>query len=233
MALRREAFFAACAEQMVGIVSHDLRNPLSAILMGVQLMGRAEKTERGVRVLGHVRSSAERAQRLIEEMLDFTQARVGTGLAVSLQPMDLHALTARTLDELRLAFPDREIEHRTQGPGACVADHDRLVQLIGNLVGNAAYGQAGTPITVTSALEATQAEPQVHNQGDPIDPVTLPPVFEPMVRGDTGSNTVRSVGLGLYIVNEIAKAHGGTMGMASSVEEGTAFTLRFGAGVGA
>lgn len=229
--LRDRALFA---EQMVGIVSHDLRNPLSAILMGVQLLGRAEKTERGVRVLGHVRSSAERAQRLIEELLDFTQARVGTGLAVSLQPMDLHALTARTLDELRLAFPDREIVHCTRGPGACVADHDRLAQLIGNLVGNAAaYGRAGTPITVTSAIEATQAELRVHNQGDPIDAATLPTVFEPMVRGDTGSNTVRSVGLGLYIVNEIAKAHGGTMGVASSVGEGTAFTLRFGAGVGA
>ncbi|MGJ7544081.1 PAS domain-containing sensor histidine kinase [Variovorax sp. LT1R16] len=223
--LRDRALFA---EQMIGIVSHDLRNPLSAILMGVQLLGRAEN-ERRMRVLRHVRSSAERAQRLIEDLLDFTQARVGTGLAVSLQAMDLHALTAHTLDELRLAFPDREIAHRTHGPGACVADQDRLAQLIGNPVGNAtAYGRAGTPITVTSAIDAMQAELRVHNLGDPIDAATLPTVFEPMVRVDTGgSNTVRSVGLGLYIVNEIAKAHGGTMAVASSAEEGTAFTLRF------
>lgn len=80
------------AEQMVGIVSHDLRNPLSAILMGVQLLGRVEN-ERRVRVLSHVASSAERAKHLIEELLDFTQARIGAGLSVKLGQIDLHQIT--------------------------------------------------------------------------------------------------------------------------------------------
>lgn len=222
--LRDRALFA---EQMVGIVSHDLRNPLSAILMGVQLLGRAEN-ERRVRVLGHVRDSAERAQRLIEELLDFTQARVGSGLSVNLQPMDLHQVTARTLDELMLAFPDRGIVHLSDGEAQCIGDADRLAQLIGNLVSNAAtYGLAGTPIVVRSAIREDMATVEVHNHGEPIPPDMLGHVFNPMVRGATGSNTVRSVGLGLFIVKEIAKAHGGEMAVESSAAQGTNFTLHF------
>jgi sigma-B regulation protein RsbU (phosphoserine phosphatase) len=222
--LRDRALFA---EQMVGIVSHDLRNPLSAILMGVQLLRRTEN-ERSARVLGHVRNSAERARRLIEELLDFTQARVGSGLSVNLQKMDLHQVVEHTLDELTLAFPDRKIIHLAQGLAQCTGDADRLAQLIGNLVSNAAtYGRAGSPITVRSTIDEEMASVEVHNEGEPIPAVMLATVFEPMVRGITGSNTVRSVGLGLFIVKEIAKAHGGEMAASSTAAQGTTFTLRF------
>jgi len=222
--LRDRALFA---EQMVGIVSHDLRNPLSAILMGVQLLGRTE-SERSTRVLGHVRNSAERAQRLIKELLDFTQARIGSGLSVDLQPMDIHQVVEHTLEELMLAFPDRDISHVAHGQAQCTGDADRLAQLIGNLVSNAAaYGRAGTPIVVRSGIDDGVASLEVHNEGEPIPPEILANVFEPMVRGATGSNTVRSVGLGLFIVNEIAKAHGGEMAVASSAAQRTIFTLRF------
>lgn len=222
--LRDRALFA---EQMVGIVSHDLRNPLSAILMGVQLLGRTEN-ERSARVLGHVRNSAERARRLIEELLDFTQARVGAGLSVHLQPMDLHQVVEHTLDELALAFADRKITHVAHGEAQCTGDADRLAQLIGNLVSNAAtYGRAGTPIVVRSSINEGTACVEVHNEGEPIPPAMLATVFDPMVRGVTGSNSVRSVGLGLFIVREIAKAHGGDMTLVSSTVLGTTFTLHF------
>ncbi|MGJ7486997.1 ATP-binding protein [Variovorax sp. LT2P21] len=218
---------ALFAEQMVGIVSHDLRNPLSAILMGVKLLGRFEN-ERGVRVLGHVRSSAERAQRLIEDLLDFTQARVGSGLAVTLRPADLHEVTGRTVEELRLAFPDQDILHRATGPGGCTADADRLAQLIVNLVSNAAmYGEVGAPITVASEVAADTAMLAVHNEGAPIAAETLEKLFEPLVRGVPGSSHVRSVGLGLFIVREIARAHGGTMTVRSLPRTGTSFLLSF------
>ncbi|MGF6348092.1 ATP-binding protein [Variovorax sp. W2I14] len=222
--LRDRALFA---EQMVGIVSHDLRNPLSAILMGIQLLGRTEG-ERQVRVLGHVRNSAERAQRLIEELLDFTQSRIGKGLSVKPGATDLHAIAAQAIDELMLAYPATRIVHLQGGPGACIADTDRLAQLIGNLVSNAvAYGHRGTPVTVRSEIEGPKATVVVHNEGDPIPPDMLATVFEPMVRGATEGSSARSVGLGLFIVNEIAKAHGGAMQVASSSVGGTVFTLQF------
>jgi sigma-B regulation protein RsbU (phosphoserine phosphatase) len=222
--LRDRALFA---EQMVGIVSHDLRNPLSAILMGVQLLGRVEK-ERRVRVLGHVKSSAERAQHLIEELLDFTQARIGTGLSVKLRQVDLHQITRDSIDELRLAHPDRVMIHESVGAGQCEADDARLAQLIVNLVSNAvAYGRLGTPITIRSKVNNKSASISVHNKGEPIPPETQVVVFEPMVRGTGGSNTVRSVGLGLFIVKEIARSHCGAMEIASTEADGTAFTLHF------
>lgn len=222
--LRDRALFA---EQMVGIVSHDLRNPLAAISMGIQLLERTEGERRG-RVMGHVRNSVERAQRLIEELLDFTQARVGSGLHVNLQHMDLHEVAERALGELSLAFPDQQIAHLAKGPGECFADADRLAQLIGNVVSNAAtYGRRGTPIVVRSSIEGSTASVSIHNEGEAIAPGMLADVFEPMVRGVTGSNKVRSVGLGLYIVREIARAHGGDMHVASSSAEGTTFTLSF------
>lgn len=225
--LRDRALFA---EQMVGIVSHDLRNPLSAILMGIHLLGRVENERRG-RVLGHVQKSAERAQHMIEELLDFTQARVGKGLSVSLRLIDLHQVARNALDELRLAHPEREIIHVASGPGECKADDARLTQLIVNLVSNAvAYGRATKPIVIRSEVTSLVSSISVHNEGEAIPAEILATVFEPMVRGDPGSNSVRSVGLGLFIVNEIARSHGGEMTVSSTSAEGTNFTMSFPAG---
>lgn len=222
--LRDRALFA---EQMVGIVSHDLRNPLSAILMGVQLLARVEK-ERRTRVLGHVRDSAERAQRLIEELLDFTQARIGKGLSVKLGEIDLHEVAAHAVDELGLAFPNRKIMHVVRGEGHCIADADRLAQLIGNLASNAAtYGLPGTPIIVRTETDGASATLSIENQGAPIPAEMVATLFEPMVRGVGAGNSTRSVGLGLFIVNEISKSHGGEMEVVSSSEEGTRFVMRF------
>jgi sigma-B regulation protein RsbU (phosphoserine phosphatase) len=222
--LRDRAIFA---EQMVGIVSHDLRNPLSAILMGVQLLARVEN-ERRTRVLGHVRDSAERAQRLIVDLLDFTQSRIGKGLSVKLDEIDLHEVAAHAIDELLLSFPNRQITHVARGEGYCVADADRLAQLIGNLVSNAAtYGLPGTPIIVRTEIDGADATLSIENQGNPIPAEMIATLFEPMVRGVAGGNSTRSVGLGLFIVNEIAKSHGGQMELISSVEEGTRFVMRF------
>jgi sigma-B regulation protein RsbU (phosphoserine phosphatase) len=222
--LRDRALFA---EQMVGIVSHDLRNPLSAILMGLQLLDRTEG-ERRRRVLGHVRDSAERARRLVEEVLDFTQARVGQGLSMKRSEIDLHEVAAHAVDELMLAFPGRQIAHIALGPGHCMADADRLAQLIGNLVSNAvAYGRPGTPILVRSESIGADVMLSVENEGNPIPAELVTKVFEPMVRGAPDSASARSVGLGLYIVKEIARGHGGEMTLVSSNEEGTKFIFRF------
>jgi sigma-B regulation protein RsbU (phosphoserine phosphatase) len=219
---------ALFAEQMVGIVSHDLRNPLSAILMGTKLLAHGETTPNKLRVLGQVTSSATRAQRLIEELLDFTQARVGRGIAVVPKSFDLHAYIATIVEELALAFPERQIIHEQEGQGEVVADPDRIAQLLGNLVGNAmAYGTPSSIVTIRSVIDSQTVMLSVHNFGDPIPEARIASLFEPMVRGLPGDSGVRSVGLGLYIVKAIATAHNGDVAVSSSPAQGTSFVFSF------
>jgi sigma-B regulation protein RsbU (phosphoserine phosphatase) len=96
------------------------------------------------------------------------------------------------------------------------------------LVSNATtYGRSDAPITVTSTIAADKFTIAVHNFGSPIAAETLTTLFEPMTRGTHASSAKRSVGLGLYIVSEVAKAHGGTTHVSSSAEAGTTFTASF------
>jgi sigma-B regulation protein RsbU (phosphoserine phosphatase) len=219
---------ALFAEQMIGIVSHDLRNPLSSIMMASALLGSGDLSVREQRFVSQISRATERANRLIADLLDFTQARLVGGLSVTLETLDLHRSVSEGLDELRLANPGRTLLHAQFGEGQCMADAGRLEQLVGNLVSNAVvYGQPDAPITVTSRVEPTSFSISVHNAGVPIPTVTLATIFLPMTRGVTAGSKTRSVGLGLFIVREIAKGHGGDAFVTSSAEGGTTFSARF------
>ena len=216
---------AIFAEQMVGIVSHDLRNPLAAIKMAAGLLERSLLEPRQQRFLGQIHHSTDRAERMIVDLLDFTQARVGQGINLSMQSIDLHAMVARGVEELRLTFTANALIHRMEGEGACVADTDRLLQLVGNLVSNAVtYGAPDSDIVITSAFEANVIKVSVHNRGEPIPMEKVDSLYEPAVRVVSDSDETRTVGLGLFIVREIIRAHLGDISVRSSAEEGTTFT---------
>ena len=222
---KRRALFA---EQMVAIVSHDLKNPLTAIKMASDFLARGERTAKETQLIGHIGQSSERAQRMIADLLDFTQARVGVGIAVTPAALDLHDVTRRAVDELRVAFPRATLVHHTVGPADTCLDGDRLQQIIGNLVANSvAYGDLQHPITITSRLGHDGASLSVHNHGPVIADALMSVLFEPMTRGTDQHTDVRSVGLGLFIVREIAKAHGGDVVASSQVGSGTTFTVCF------
>ena len=219
---------AQIAEQMVGIVSHDLRGPLQTIQMGALLLTRGDTTPHQLAVLGRITRAAERSHRMIADLLDFTQARLGQGIAVHPRAFALHATIADVVDELSQAHPGRRLVHQAQGEGDCVADADRVAQLVGNLVGNAmAYGDAASPVTVRSAISADEFRLSVHNSGQPIPQPLQAVLFEPLVRGAGEAGASRSVGLGLFIVREIAKAHGGRVNVESDEAAGTTFTAVF------
>jgi phosphoserine phosphatase RsbU/P len=219
---------AALAEQMIGIVSHDLRNPISTIQTAAAMLSRGLPPAGQERMVARIARVSQRADRLIGELLDLTQARLGAGLVVRREPIDLHALVGEAVEELALAHPGRSLVHAQIGAGDCEADASRLEQLIGNLVSNAmSYGRPDAAVTVTSAIDADEFSIAVHNLGAPIAEETLPTLFEPMTRGDKASSSKRSVGLGLFIVNQVAKAHGGKTVVQSSSDAGTTFRASF------
>ena len=219
---------ALLAEQMVGIVSHDLRNPLSAILMGVHLMEKGEALPaQKERVLQKVRSAARRAQRLVEELLDFTQARIGNGLALKMAEVDLDELMTLIVDELRLSFPGVELHPPDCALGTAYLDADRIHQLLGNLVANAAtHGARGRPVCLKCEVVAGELILSVRNEGEVIPEAMFATMFEPMSRGQESDSEQHGVGLGLYIVRAIAEGHRGTVDVSSSVENGTCFFVR-------
>jgi signal transduction histidine kinase/CheY-like chemotaxis protein len=224
--LRRRTEFE---QQLIGIVSHDLRNPLGAITMAAGLLQASPGlTERQLKAAQRIGSSCERATRLIRDFLDFTQARLGTGIPLKRRAMDLDDVTRHVVDEVLQAHPERQVQVEPIGDCHGEWDPDRVSQVLTNLVGNAlAYSPPTTSVQVRTRKEPGFALLEIHNEGTPISPELLPRLFEPLTRGTpTAGQHSRSIGLGLYIVREIVRGHGGSVEVASSQETGTTFTVR-------
>lgn len=220
---QRRALFA---EQMVAIASHDLKNPLTAIRMACDFLARSERNAKDTQLLRHINQSSERAQRMIADLLDLALARVGRGIAISRSSLDLHKIVGQSISELRVTFPQARVEHRIKGAGIAELDADRVQQIIGNLIANSvAYGDLQHPITVMSEVDSGMITISVHNEGPPIPDSLIDNLFEPMTRGSVKDEHVRSVGLGLFIVREIAVAHGGHVAVTSGTATGTTFLV--------
>jgi len=215
-------------EKLIGIVSHDLRNPLNVIALGTEALGRAELDPRSAKTMLRIRASANTATRLVNDLLDFTQARLGNGIPVRRAPIDLRLVVQNVLDELLPAHPQRQMTALTSGDAHGEWDADRIAQALTNLVSNALnYGTASGAVTVHTIGEPDCVTLTVHNTGVPIALALLPVLFEPLRRGTAQVDKAgRSVGLGLYIVKHIVDAHGGTISVQSSAAEGTTFSLQ-------
>lgn len=214
-------------QYLVGIVSHDLRNPLGVISMGAGLLLQMDElSDRANKTAQRIRSSAQRSERMIRDLLDFTQTRLGGGIPIERRPADLYAITSAAIEDVRAAFPERTVELLRSGDVRGTWDGDRLAQLVSNLVANALkYGAPGKPVRVEVAREGGRVTLSVHNAGAPIPAERLGRIFEPLQRAsEQNDRKARSVGLGLYIVDAIARAHGGTVSVTSD-EGGTTFLV--------
>ncbi|MCY1079563.1 sensor histidine kinase [Archangium lansingense] len=216
-------------QQLIGIVSHDLRNPLSAILLGTQaLMGQESLSAHQLKSVVRIQSSAQRALRLVKDLLDFTQARLGGGLRMERRPLELARLIMQLVVEVEAAYPERTIEVYRVGDTRGEWDGDRIAQVVTNLMANALkYSPPDSRVRVEARGVDGWVFLEVHNTGTPIPPDKLPVLFQPMRRATNEVDKVgRSVGLGLYIVDHIARAHGGSVEVSSTEVAGTTFTVR-------
>lgn len=214
-------------QQLLGIVSHDLRNPLAAMVMGAAVLARKLPADSPLAdIVARIERSGQRAARLIHDLLDLTQIRLGGALPIQRRRADLHAVCKQTVDELALGAPDRELRLLASGHGEGSWDADRLAQAVGNLVRNAiTYGAPGTPITIRSLYLDGRAQIEVHNHGKPIPPDVVPTLFQPFKRSEHQYDPDRSIGLGLFIVREIVAAHGGAVAVRSTAVDGTTFVV--------
>lgn len=216
--------------QLIGIVSHDLRNPLNTISLTATVMARRGALgPQDAQLVQRIQNAAERAARLVRDLLDFTQARLGGRIPAQPRPMDLHELLNGVLAELEAGYPGRIACSLEAGDPRGEWDPDRLSQVVENLVLNALkYGAADGMVQVTTRSEDGWLLMEVHNDGDPIPPGQLEAIFEPLQRGaEMGqTNPDRSIGIGLYIVKHIVEAHGGTVSAESTGGLGTTFAIR-------
>jgi PAS domain S-box-containing protein len=215
-------------ELFIGVLGHDLRNPLSAVLTGAALvLRRGALGDTDVRTLRRVHSSGLRMERMIEQILDFTRSRLGGGIPIEPKPFDLSELLAHVVDELTVAAaaePAITLQHEGVTTGEW--DEDRLEQVFSNLIHNALQHGRGGRVDVTLSGGEREVVVRVRNDGEPIHPTILPVMFDPFRQAEKRSRgRAGGLGLGLYISQQIVAAHGGKIEVESRVAEGTTFEV--------
>lgn len=218
---------AALREQFIAVLGHDLRNPLAAIAAGIGLLDKNEPlSANGHRIVQKMQSSVDRANSLVSDVLDLARGRLGGGLL--LERNDAEPLTPvleHVVSEVRLIAPDRVViaEFNIAEPINC--DRRRIGQLASNLLANAVtHGAADVPIRLMAATAGRAFTLWVANGGPEIPADARDQLFQPFFRG-AARRSQQGLGLGLFIVNEIAKAHDGTMTVTSTDVE-TRFTFQ-------
>jgi len=212
-------------EQFIGVLGHDLRTPLGAISMGVELMKDGPLDEDQTMAVEMMERSVSRMSDLIDDALDFTRGRLGGGITLDARTnAPLEPVLQQVIEEVRSMAADREIDVHFHLAEAVLYDRRRMAQLFTNLLSNAiTHGTASQPVRVRVVSGDGMFELSVSNAAKPIPPAVLKRLFEPFSRGGS-ANYQQGLGLGLYIASEIARSHGGTLGVISTADE-TRFTL--------
>ncbi len=225
-ALSDERRRAELRDQFIAVLGHDLRNPLAAIQTGARLLGAMSLGEKATRVTSIIQNSASRMAGLVDNVLDFARGKLGGGLPLDrVLTSDLALTLDQVIAELRTAWPSRTIRTEIELTRAMVVDRDRIAQLFSNLLANAlTHGDPASPVVVEAHTSDREFVLAVANAGAPIPADMIERLFQPFSRASEEPGQ-QGLGLGLYIAAEIARAHDGTLDVASSEHE-TRFTFR-------
>jgi signal transduction histidine kinase len=213
-------------EMFTGILGHDLRNPLAAIITSARLAMTRDPSERMRRPLARILSSGDRMTRMIDQLLDFTRVRLGGGIPVAPVEIDLAALVRQVMDELDESNPECTLRLSCGGDTFGRWDPDRLSQVFSNLVANAVrHGEPEHGVEVTvDGRDETSVRVTVHNRGA-IPARRLPKLFEPLAGASRRPEKSQGLGLGLFITRELVRVHGGSIDVRSDEASGTTFLV--------
>jgi hypothetical protein len=216
---------AQLREEFIAVIGHDLRNPLQTLGTGINVLSRAP--ERAPSILPLMQNSLKRMSGLVDNLMDFARGRLGGGIVLARRRQEkLQEALRHVVDELAIAWPGRSISYDAQLATHVVCDASRIAQLLSNLLANALkYGDPVQPVRVRVRSDAQALEISVANGGTPIPPEVQQRLFEPYFRAAAPAQSPEGLGLGLYIVSEIARAHGGTLAVSSDEQE-TCFRFR-------
>lgn len=204
-------------EQFIAVLGHDLRTPLSSILTGAALLRHLGLDEKAIRVVERIERSGQRISSLVDDVVDFTRGRMGGGIPLDARHApDLQHHLCHVVDELRDIHPGRTVISDIGIKGSVFCDAKRIAQMLSNLLVNALlYGAPDRPVRVSAHNQDGGLFLSVSNGGAPIIPDTMAALFQPFWRGDN-AGAAGGLGLGLYIVAEIARSHHGTMEVTST-----------------
>jgi signal transduction histidine kinase len=233
--LQRESELAEAAkigelrEKLMGILGHDLRNPLHTIKVSTEILSNNEANgAMEAKLIEKIANNTKRMERLISDLLDLTRSRLGEGIPVKRKPIDLKRIFSQTIDDFSVSHSEHTIVFESEGNFFGNWDSDRIAQVISNLLGNAlVYGAKDKPIHIKLRDEIEKIFFSIHNHGKPISPQQIENLFNPYRRAiiRESSDLSNGLGLGLYIVQQIVKAHKGTIEVHSNALDGTTFSI--------
>lgn len=228
---RYEQMVKQSQNMFLAILGHDLRNPLGTVVSGASfIMQAVDIPPKYILAANRIFNSSQRMSRLIADLIDFTRTHLGPGIPVKVRQANLTRVCRTVVDELRTCHPEQMIALTAPEHLEAIFDEGRIAQVLSNLVGNAIqYGTPGRPVTVALVADVDDVTITVNNQGPAVPPDRMPALFDPMVRmaNDTPDTLIErtSLGLGLFIARQIVQAHEGRIDVASTLEEGTTFTV--------
>jgi signal transduction histidine kinase len=220
-------------DMFLAVLGHDLRSPLQAISMTGRLLLRPALPDEARQAAAmRIERCATTMGLLINDLLEFTRTRLGSGIPLARTTCDLGIICTTALETIRTGNPEQSFEEQISGDLVISADAPRLHQVLLNLLSNAVqHGDRDKPISLIATGNEDGIEVRVQNFGRLIAPAALQKIFEPMVRAtspeaETTEQSKSSLGLGLFIVREIVVGHGGSVTVQSSQAAGTVFTVR-------